>query len=347
MSNVLYGSQNFSTTLNAAGGIDSSQTTSIVLQSVTGLDTNGGILCFDWAATLDTSKAEYIEYGGISGNTLTGVVRGAEGLSAKAHTNGCTVVAVVSKSHVNRINDKLRGVDATLIYDANGNAIVKTASVASAVNQLTFTNAATGNGPIVSATGSDSNIDLNLTPKGTGKTIFTNPKFTVGSDAQSDIYFRNASGVLARLAAGTSGQFLQTKGSSADPIWAGFLFGNAQPTNDVSVSSSTFADVTGCTTTLALGSGTFTVIAIATLTMDGDTGGDNGQHRIVIGASNGNPTAFKVVANGDTESIVAIHIATSQTGSTVVKSQIARQAGSGNIRAANGLGQLLTIAFPQ
>ncbi len=113
MANVLYGSQNFSTTLNVGGGIDASQTTSIVLTSVSGLSTSGGVLCFDWAATLDVSVAEYIEYTGVSGNTLTGVTRGVEGISAKAHSNGATVVAVVSKSHINRINDKITGVDTT------------------------------------------------------------------------------------------------------------------------------------------------------------------------------------------------------------------------------------------
>ncbi len=44
----------------------------------------------------------------------------------------------------------------------------KWAGVASAVNELTATNAATGNNPSLSATGDDSNIGLDLTPKGTG-----------------------------------------------------------------------------------------------------------------------------------------------------------------------------------
>lgn len=113
MAVLLYLSQNFSTTLNVAGGIDNSQTTGIILTSVSGLDTNGGILCFNWADPLDTDNAEYIEYGGVSGNTLTGVTRNVEGISAKAHVNGSTIVAVVSKSHLNRINDRLNNTDTT------------------------------------------------------------------------------------------------------------------------------------------------------------------------------------------------------------------------------------------
>jgi len=46
--------------------------------------------------------------------------------------------------------------------------ILKVAGVASAVNELTVTNAATGNAPSLAATGGDTNINLNLTPKGTG-----------------------------------------------------------------------------------------------------------------------------------------------------------------------------------
>lgn len=47
-----------------------------------------------------------------------------------------------------------------------------------------------------------------------------NVKPSLGSDAQGDIYYRNSSGVLARLAPGTSGHFLKTQGAAADPVWA-------------------------------------------------------------------------------------------------------------------------------
>lgn len=57
------------------------------------------------------------------------------------------------------------------ILDSNGNEILITAKVASAVNEVTVTNAATGNGPDISATGTDTNIDITLTPKGTGRVL--------------------------------------------------------------------------------------------------------------------------------------------------------------------------------
>lgn len=54
------------------------------------------------------------------------------------------------------------------VVDANGNELLKVSTTASAVNELTVTNAATANAPTLSATGDDANIDLNLAPKGTG-----------------------------------------------------------------------------------------------------------------------------------------------------------------------------------
>jgi len=46
--------------------------------------------------------------------------------------------------------------------------LIKFVETGSAVNEITITNAATANGPIISSTGADTNIDLVLTPKGTG-----------------------------------------------------------------------------------------------------------------------------------------------------------------------------------
>jgi hypothetical protein len=55
----------------------------------------------------------------------------------------------------------------TKISDTNGNELVNLTATSSAVNEFTLANAATGNGPILSATG-ETNVDINLNPKGTG-----------------------------------------------------------------------------------------------------------------------------------------------------------------------------------
>jgi hypothetical protein len=58
------------------------------------------------------------------------------------------------------------------ILDENSNEQIKFSTTGSAVNEFTIGNAATGNAPAISATGGDSNIDLNITPKGYGRATF-------------------------------------------------------------------------------------------------------------------------------------------------------------------------------
>jgi hypothetical protein len=58
------------------------------------------------------------------------------------------------------------------IDDTNGNEEIIFTTTASAVNELTVANAATGNNPNVTASGSDANIGINLTPKGVGAVTF-------------------------------------------------------------------------------------------------------------------------------------------------------------------------------
>jgi hypothetical protein len=55
----------------------------------------------------------------------------------------------------------------TSILDTSGNELVLLTATGSAVNEFTLANAATGNGPTLSATG-ETNVDINLNPKGSG-----------------------------------------------------------------------------------------------------------------------------------------------------------------------------------
>ena len=59
----------------------------------------------------------------------------------------------------------------TKVLDTNGNEVLEFGPTGSAVNHVKFINAATGNAPSISAVGDDTNIDLELTPKGTGGLI--------------------------------------------------------------------------------------------------------------------------------------------------------------------------------
>ena len=58
------------------------------------------------------------------------------------------------------------------IFDVNGKELIKFTAIASAVNEFTITNAATASGPILSATGGDTDIDINFQAKGAGEYNF-------------------------------------------------------------------------------------------------------------------------------------------------------------------------------
>ena len=58
------------------------------------------------------------------------------------------------------------------ILDESSNEQIKFTTTGSAVNEFSIANAATGNAPALSVTGGDTNIDLNLTPKGIGRATF-------------------------------------------------------------------------------------------------------------------------------------------------------------------------------
>ena len=58
------------------------------------------------------------------------------------------------------------------IDDSNGNEQIIFTATASAVNEVTIANAATGNDPTFTASGSDANIGLDFIPKGTGAVTF-------------------------------------------------------------------------------------------------------------------------------------------------------------------------------
>jgi len=72
----------------------------------------------------------------------------------------------------------------TSILDTNGAELALLTATGSAVNEFTIANAAAGNGPTLSSTGSsDSNIDINITPKGTGEVVIAAGNLNYGSTA--------------------------------------------------------------------------------------------------------------------------------------------------------------------
>jgi hypothetical protein len=120
--------------------------------------------------------------GYVSGGTLTSLIRGEQGTTAQAHLAGAVIEFVNSGEMWNDLIDFLlqdhsnpNGNHKTLTDD-NGNEWLERGSVASAANQVKVTNAITGKNPKVSASGDDTNIQLDLDGKGTGYAVARNPE---------------------------------------------------------------------------------------------------------------------------------------------------------------------------
>jgi hypothetical protein len=83
------------------------------------------------------------------------------------------------------------------INDNNGNEEIIFTTTASAVNELTIANAATGNAPEIAATGDDTDIDLKLTPKGAGNLVLDGIEFPNADGSANQALVTNGSGVLS------------------------------------------------------------------------------------------------------------------------------------------------------
>ena len=80
---------------------------------------------------------------------------------------------VTTNSTQTLTNKTLSNLRLSEVLDTNGNELFKFTATSSAVNELTLANAATSNPPVFSATGGDTNIDIKLQPKGSGKVHIT------------------------------------------------------------------------------------------------------------------------------------------------------------------------------
>lgn len=97
-------------------------------------------------------------------NTLTGTT--AQFNTALTDNDFATLAGI--ETLTNKTLTQPIFVDLGFVKDTNGNELLIFDSIASAVNEITLANAITATGPIISATGGDTDIDINLNPKGAG-----------------------------------------------------------------------------------------------------------------------------------------------------------------------------------
>lgn len=144
---------------------------------------------------------------------------------------GSEVLPIVQSSTTVKVSvadvTKGRTIQTTGINDNNNNEVITITTTASAVNELTVANSATGANPVISATGSDTNIGITLTPKGTGNAVLTSGNLVVA----------NGNGI----------DFSATAGTGTSELLNDYEEGNWTPI--VRVGSGTGTQVTTTTTT--------------------------------------------------------------------------------------------------
>ena len=91
----------------------------------------------------------------------------------------------------------------TSINDTTGNEVIKITATGSAVNELTIANGASTTGPTLSATGGGANLNIIMTPKGTGSVELNKAAFS-----SSTITANGAASTAATLIIGNKGSQL-------------------------------------------------------------------------------------------------------------------------------------------
>ena len=131
----------------------------------------------------------------------------------------------------------------TGINDVKGNELVKVTATASAVNEFTIANAATTAGPTLSSTG-ETNVDLNITPKGSGKIALDGIKWPNADGSADQVMTTDGSGVLSFVdnTGGTDWQAVHTSATLSAAAGAGYFIDTTSNVCNVTLPSGTLGD---------------------------------------------------------------------------------------------------------
>ena len=203
----------FLTALQLSGNLTMASATSVV-------DANGNEL-IKFPSTVSSAVNEVtISNAATGANPSIAATGGDSNIGISFSPKGTGPVTITSGD--------LRVPSASSVADSNGNELIKFPStVASAVNEITVSNAATGGNPSISATGGDTNVNLSFAVKGTGAYNFTGTADTAAAvrlfedtdNGSNYVSFKAPATISANVtwtlpsADGTSGQVLSTDGS--------------------------------------------------------------------------------------------------------------------------------------
>ena len=155
-----------------------------------------------------------------SGDTGTKIVYATANDATNPDIIDATSAFVTASSTTTLTNKTLTApkfADGGFIADANGAEALVFGAASTAVNELKITNAATGAGPnlsSISTSGTDSNIDINITPAGTGDVVLAGDTVKVGDAAAAATLTSNGAGTLTVTTGGTTDLILNTNGGT-------------------------------------------------------------------------------------------------------------------------------------
>ena len=151
-----------------------------------------------------------------SGDTGTKIVYATANDGTNPDIIDATSAFVTASSTTTLTNKTLtapRFADGGFIADAGGDETLVFGEVSTPVNELKITNAATGSGPIlssISTSSTDTNIDINVTPAGTGDVVLNADTVKVGDAAAAATLTSNGAGDLTVTTGGTKDLILST-----------------------------------------------------------------------------------------------------------------------------------------
>ena len=137
----------------------------------------------------------------------------------------------------------------TSINDTTGNEVIKITATGSAVNELTIANGASTTGPTLSATGGGANLNIIMTPKGTGSVELNKAAFSSSTRTTN-----GAASTAATLIIGNKGSQLDVSLADGTTVGEYKIFTNkgagamhVTPTNFAQGTKFVLAQNDGCT----------------------------------------------------------------------------------------------------
>ena len=301
--------------------------------NVTGNSFNGvtvtsstGTLTVPNSATLQQTGAYTLNLT-VTNNTTPTFPTGTGTLAYLAGTNSWTGTNTFTSPEV-----------VTSILDTNANTLLGITATGSAVNYLTLTNAATTGTPALGATGSDTNVSLNLTTKGNGTVQANGSPIAIApgpTTAQHQLLgFKDTGGINLEaetpiLGALTGGDLCLYTSSGTVLSCNGPVSANVVVASSPGAGVGHFAGSTQTLTSSAVVGADFGS-SVGAYTVLGNTSGSAGTP-----AFTGNPAVSSVVLEGSTSGSATLGV--SATGGTVDLGSTNATVTSGGALTADGI----------